>query len=387
MLVVYEFPPIGGGTGLACSQLLTQLADRVDVLIDVVTSGVGAEARVERLATNIEVCHLPVAKQHLHYWRAGELASWTRRALSYASALSRQRSYDVCHCWAGWPSGLIGYRLRQRMPYIVSLRGSDVPGYNKRLYWLDPLLLRHVVRRIWRGATRVVAVSQTLRALALKTQPAALIDVIPNGVDIHHFTPGPNDGRAKVLFVGRLIERKGVQFLLQAFCQVLAAMPDVALTIVGDGPERGRLEKLAAELGVARCVTFAGHLDRDATPVVYRDHAILVLPAVADAMPNVVLEAMAAGLAVVTTATGGREVVRGNGIIVAPGDPSALRTALLDYLTDPELLAHHRRVSRTLAEGMSWAKVAEFNLHLYREAATRSQKVTVPPREFMLGAS
>lgn len=386
LMINYEFPPIGGGTGIACSQLLAELADRPGIAVDLVTSGLGTQRFVGALAGNIEIHRLPTAKADMHFWRAGELFNWTRRAVAYAARLTRQRRYDVCHCWAGWPSGIVGYRLRGRLPYIVSLRGSDVPGYNDRLRLLDPLLMRHVSRRVWGRAARVVAVSRNLRALALKTQPAAVIDVIPNGVDVRRFTPGPGERRG-ILFVGRLIERKGAHFLLAAFKGVLAAVPDTTLTVVGDGPERARLEALAAELGVAGRVGFRGHLARAELPAAYREHAILVLPALADAMPNVVLEAMAAGLAIVTTATGGGEVIRGNGVTVARAEPEALRAALVGYLRDPGLLAQHRAASRRLAEGMAWAAVAEFCLHLYREAVTApALPVPAPPREFQLRA-
>ena len=385
LMIAYEFPPIGGGTGMACSQLLGELAGRTDLEIDLVTSGTEQRTQIVSLGDNITVHRLPVRKRNLHFWRTAELLAWTPRAVAYASHLARRRRYDVCHCWAGWPSGLIGYWLRHRIPYIVSLRGSDVPGYNTRLRFLDPLVMRHVVRRVWGSSARVVAVSRSLRDLALQTQPNAVIDVIPNGVDVRRFVPGPVGRDRQILFVGRLIERKGVHFLLQAFGGVVQRVPDAMLTIVGDGPERERLQIMAAELGLSGRVDFRGNLTGDAIAAVYQEHALLIMPAMADAMPNVVLEAMAAGLAIVTTATGASEVLRGNGITVPCADPASLGHALLTYLTDPVRLAEHRAISRQLATTMSWASVAEFCLELYGEAAAaRPQALPTPPREFRL---
>ncbi len=144
---------------------------------------------------------------------------------------------------------------------------------------------------------------------------------------------------------------------------------------------------MAAELGVAERVVFRGQLGRAELPRVYRENAILVLPALADAMPNVVLEAMAAGLAVVTTPTGGGEVIRGNGVTVERAEPEALRAALLTYLTDAALLAEHRAASRRLAEGMPWSAVAGYCLELYREAVAAPElPVPAPAREFRLSA-
>ena len=386
LMINYEFPPIGGGTGIACSQVLSELAGRPDIIVDLVTSGLATQSSVSSLADNIEIHQLPVIKQDLQHWRGGELFAWTRRAMSYAARLCRQRRYDLCHCWGGWPSGLVGYRLRRRMPYIVGLRGSDVPGYNERLRWLDPLLLQHVARRVWSQAARVVAVSRNLRDLALQTQPRAVIDVIPNGVDVRRFTPADHEHVKRLLFVGRLIERKGVHFLLEAFRGVRAAIPYAELTIVGDGPERARLEAMAGELALSG-VAFRGHLAGDDLPAAYRESAILVLPANAEAMPNVVLEAMAAGLAIVTTPTGGSEVLRGNGVVVPHADPVALRDALVAYLTDPGLVEEHGRISRRLAEGLSWGAVTRCCLAIYREVVTaQARPLAIPAREFELNA-
>jgi hypothetical protein len=95
LMVNYEFPPLGGGTGQACSQLLDELADRRDVEIDLVTSGAASGLERLALARNIELHRVPTPKRDLHYWRAGELFTWTRRALRYADALTTERAYAL----------------------------------------------------------------------------------------------------------------------------------------------------------------------------------------------------------------------------------------------------------------------------------------------------
>jgi L-malate glycosyltransferase len=387
LMVNYEFPPLGGGTGIACSQLLEELGGRRDIEVELVTSDTGSAVERTRFAKGVTVHRLPTPKRDMQYWRASELLGWTRRALVHADALSRDRRFDLCHCWAGWPSGIVGYWLRRRQPYVVSLRGSDVPGYNKRLRVLDPLVMRHLCRQVWGRSARVVAVSRSLRALAHETQPDARIDVIPNGVDVRRFTPGDEDGRG-LLFVGRLIERKGADVLVEAFGLLAAAHPDLTLTIVGDGPERPRLEEIARGHGLGGRVSFRGHLEREALAQAYRDAAVFVLPAASDAMPNVVLEAMAAGLAIVTTRTGAAELLRGNGQMVERADPEDLRAALERYLEDPGLLAQHRHASRRLAEQMSWSSVADFFLAVYAEVITAPEHVvSAPGREFRMPAT
>ena len=339
------------------------------------------------MAGNVLVHRLPVRKHSHQHWRAGELGSWTWWALGYAARLSRERRFGLCHCWAGWPSGLVGYRLRHRLPYVVSLRGSDVPGYNERLRRLDPLVMSHVSRRVWSRAARIVAVSRNLRNLAYATSPEAIIDVIPNGVDVGFFTPGPAQAGG-LLFVGRLIERKGVHLLIEAVAGLAAGQPTPTLTIVGDGPERQRLEAMTRRLGLSDRIAFRGQLGREALAAAYRDAAILVLPAVTDAMPNVVLEAMASGLAIVTTRTGGAELVQGNGVVVDRADPESLRAAIAGYVAAPDLLATHREASRRLAQGLSWRAVGSYFLDVYGEvmAMSAGRSASIPAREFQLPA-
>jgi glycosyltransferase involved in cell wall biosynthesis len=135
--------------------------------------------------------------------------------------------------------------------------------------------------------------------------------------------------------------------------------------IVGDGPERLRLERFARELGIADRVDFRGAVQQAELPAFYQAATVFVMPALQEGMSNAVLEAMASGLPIVVTATGGSEAIRGNGAIVAPGDASAIRSALSAYREHPELLRRHGRRSRELAEAMSWELMSRAFVDLY----------------------
>ncbi|MFZ1428228.1 MAG: glycosyltransferase family 4 protein [Geminicoccaceae bacterium] len=370
LVLCYETPPIGGGTGVACMQVLHALAHRTDLHIDMISSGPGR--RLEVVHQGSAAIHLlPVGKRDLNHWRPDELCRWMVGAVRRATELMRDEPYDLCHCWSGFPAGLVGWWLRHRQPYLVSLRGSDVPGYNRRLRLLDPLLLGHIARRVWRDAAGVVAVSRSLQALAQRTATDLPIGILPNGVDADHFRPGANGGSPSLVFAGRLIPRKGVAFLLDAVAMLKARHAGLNLTIAGDGPERGALETRCQQLGIGPQVTFTGRLDRGELARLLGRSGILVLPAVADAMPNVVLEGMAAGMAIVATQTSAAGIVHDNGAIVPPGDPTALAAAIERYLVDPALLVQHQRRSRVLALGRSWDAVADDHLGHYLDALAR----------------
>lgn len=80
-----------------------------------------------------------------------------------------KKKYSICHSWFGWPTGVIAYFNRKKVPYIIALRGSDVPRYNVRLKWLDKFVFSPVSKFVWRNASHVIANSKGLKELALKT--------------------------------------------------------------------------------------------------------------------------------------------------------------------------------------------------------------------------
>lgn len=177
------------------------------------------------------------------------------------------------------------------------------------------------------------------RRLQQERVPTHRIAVIPNGLDLTRFrTPaGQRSGRI-VATVANLRPEKGHRTLLEAARTVLARHPDVRFRLVGDGPERTALQRLAAEHGVAHAVDFLGHRDDVAELLATAD--IAAIPSTSEAFPNAAVEAMATGLPIVASAVGGLlELVRDgyNGVLVPPANPTALAEALEQLLSDEPL--------------------------------------------------
>lgn len=105
----------------------------------------------------------------------------------YARKLQAEKNYDMVHAFFGIPCGLVAMLLK--IPYLVSRRGSDVPFYNRRFYWLDKLIFKRLSRIDWSKAKKVVANSVGLKELALKSSPGLQISMIYNGVDLDRFYP------------------------------------------------------------------------------------------------------------------------------------------------------------------------------------------------------
>ncbi len=205
-------------------------------------------------------------------------------------------------------------------------------------------------------ATHVVAVSDRVAAYAAREFriPPDRLTTICNGVDLDRFRPAPRHGFGGGPVIGstaRLHAENDHATLLRAFSRLSTRWPEAELLLVGRGPEEARLKALAEDLGTFTRIHFVGE-QGDVAPFLHQMH-LYVQPSVAAGMPNSVLEAMAAGLPVVATAVGGTpEVVLDGqtGLLVAPGDPSALADALLVLLADRCLAERFGQAGRARVE-------------------------------------
>ena len=366
LILNYEYPPLGGGAGTASRYLLQELSKRGDIQADLITSSLGS-GRVERLSASAAVHFLDIGKSgSIHYQSQADLLVYAFRSLVYARKLLRRRRYDVVHAFFGIPCGVTAMQLG--LPYIVSLRGSDVPFYNHRFEKLDRLVFQRLSRNVWKRAAHVVANSTGLRELALASAPNQPVAVIPNGVDTKFFSPPQKkrrNGRLTLVSTGRLIERKGYGYLIEA----LRGMEGVHLQLVGDGNLRESLAADAGHIGVS--VEFMGPKSRDEVAAILRDADLFVLPSLNEGMSNSLLEALACGLpAVVTDVGGSAELVADavNGAVVPTADVGALRRAIEIYRANPKLSTLHGDASRRTALSMSCAANAEKYVTLYRDA-------------------
>ncbi|MHB8709356.1 MAG: glycosyltransferase, partial [Desulfuromonadales bacterium] len=384
----YEFPPIGGGGANANGYLFREFAGNPELRIDCVTSTMAARDERIPLADNITLHRLAVGKRQLHFWTQREVLHWLWRAEKKAGALLASGHYDLCHAFFGFPSGAVAWRFRQRLPYLVSLRGSDVPGFNPR-FSAQYLLLKPLFRRIWRDAGAVVVNSEGLRRLAASFAPDLSLPVVPNGIDTDEFTPGSPDVReaGHILCVSRLVARKGVQHLVEALPAIVAAVPAARLTVVGEGDLAETLQRSAATLGVTDRVDFIGYVPHDQLPALYRRAQLFVQPSFYEGMSNTVLEAMAAGLPIVATGEGGREeLYQDNAVTVPHGNPALLAGAISQLLNDSSRCRTMGQVSRTIAERFSWRAVAEQYLAIYDNILASTRQPPVPSPQSLLSS-
>jgi glycosyltransferase involved in cell wall biosynthesis len=289
----------------------------------------------------------------------GDAASYLVAALPLIRRLLRIHRYDAVHVFFSLPTGaLLPFLGLRGTPVVVSLRGSDVPGYDEHNPSLQRAhrVLAPLTRWIWRRADRVVAVCESLGQLARRTWPDLRYTVVPNGVDLTLFHPADRATRAgssriRCVAVARLIERKGLGDLIRALA--LLEPGRYQLEIVGGGADEQQLRGLATQLGLADDVHFCGPLARAEVAERYREADLFTLPSSAEAFGNVFAEALASGLPIVGSTTGGiPDLVEheSNGLLVPPGDVLALARAIRRLGDDPGLRAEMALRNRAKAE-------------------------------------
>ena len=373
LMLNYEFPPIGGGAAKANLCLLRQYAGRNEMRVDMLTSAPKPSFVIEKFSENITIHKVGIHKKHLHFWRRSEVIEWLIKAGFYYRRLLRENDYDLAHAFFGFPTGWLCYRNVGKLPYIISLRGSDVPGQHARLQ-LDYKILAPAFRAIWKKASALVACSDGLKERAMRFLPSVSIDVIPNGVELDRFFPAETAEKSEVLrllTVGRLSVTKRIEMLIEAVEILHRTACKVRLTIVGGGKMEQQFRKIAAERELGDAIKITGRMDSEKMPEVYRRNDIFISASMQEGMSNAMLEAMATGLPIVTTRCEGlAELIDGNGLIVEQDSAEEIAKAVKRLADDPELYKRMSTAARKQAEKFDWANVASSYIEKYRKIIT-----------------
>lgn len=386
LFLTQDFPPDPGGIARLYGELCARFpAGGVEVSAPRTTNGADAGA-VEAYVTR-----MPFTFREAR--RITTVARWTRWTRA------RLARGDVALLQVGniRPAGYVAAWLLPRtgIPYVIYVHGKDV--WKEEQKAARSARARWTARRILGRAGAIIANS---RATAARTErlleslgldPAGRVRVVHPATDPDRFRPDAAGaeawrerlglrGRTVVLSVSRLMARKGVDTALHAVARLVPRHPELVYVVGGDGPERGRLERLAAELGIAEHVRFLGAVDDAALPALYAAADVFVLPvreepddAEVEGFGIVFCEAAATGLPVIAGDSGGvADAVRDGetAFLVPPADPGAVADRLERLLADPAL---RRRMGeagrRATVEYYHWDRAAREAWRILEEVA------------------
>lgn len=323
----------------------------------------------------------------LRRWRILRPSLSLRLAVRLAGTMARSRPHLVhIHTSDGagfWEKAVLAEIAHMaRRPVFLHLHGGDFERFLANLSPARARLAKHVLGR----ATRVLILAESWRPLVERFAAAERIALLPNAIHTGEFASGDSPaGRPRLLFLGMLSERKGLDDLRTALQQLSRdGSLDFDCDIVG-GEEvlgaRAHYERTFQQAGLSRWVHFHGPaFGEDKRRFLHRSH-VFVLPSRAESFGIANLEAMAAGLAVISTRTGAipEYLVDGvHGLLVAPGDATALAGAIARSIADPELRLRLGAAARRRAQEYDWSVVGKRLQDLYASALGSLNAVTDP---------
>jgi len=378
VLCTDDFPPEQAGTGVVVENLATHLAEK-GVEVTVVTLADESKEALGRNSGDYRIVKVDCTDL------TNLIGLQTRVAPALIGELReviRTVDADILHVHNRFFfTSLIGAALHSlphcaNVPLVTTLHLGSMNNLNGAVRWVIPAHESTVGRFILAQSSAVITVSQAAKENCRSfnsdlTEPV----VIPNGVDTSLFTPafGRDHGPPRVLFVGRLVRNKGPQTLIRALPAVADAVPDIKVTVIGTGPMRGTLDRLAVTEGVRDHVEFVDYVPNMSDAM--RTADVFCRPSLSEGMPLTVLEAMASGLpSVVTRISGTAELIDDGttGVLVEPRAVNDVADGVQRLLANPD---EARRIGRNaraeVVQNYDWGQRADRVFEVYRQVADR----------------
>lgn len=290
--------------------------------------------------------------------------------------LRERKTYDVIHAHSHLYFSTIFCALVRMIgstPLVVTNHGlisQTAP------MWIQQIYIPTIGRWIYSVADKVICYTDTERDqlidLGIRSEK---ISAIHNGVDTDHFAPQESTSPKKeILWIGKYVPGKGVEYLLRGFQRFSRNFPDYILLMIGRGPQRDDCLKMINDLGLTEKVILKDFVQNKELPDVYRQSSIFVLPSLEEGVPRTILEAMACGVPVVCTELPQLvDIVAGSGILVPVRDSEALAEALIQIVTELDRARELGENGRKrVVSDFSWDDTVRRTLELYEEVIASS---------------
>lgn len=358
-----EFPPIGGGGSTVTKYAIRYMVQAGHTVTLVTSRYKGLPHR--EIIDGATVIRIPAIRKYKDYSSMFELVTFGISALIYCTYFSFKQKVDFTFAFFAVPAGWVAWILSfmRGIPYGVYFGGSDIPNANpSRFSGIYPIITP-LLRAIWRKAQFRSVCSQELQKLAQASDSTVDFLYIPNGVETERFAPvaRPDNPKVKILFIGRLIPRKGFHRVVQALPQVRKETKiPFEVEVVGTGMYRSELDTLAEELQVSDLIRYVGMVPYDSLEKSYQEADIFVLTSLSEGMPSVILEAMGCGLPIIASDVGGNnEIVQEgkNGYLIVGDDVNTLADRLIRLINDSALRKQMGTASRDYSLQYDWKNI------------------------------
>lgn len=372
LMLIPHYPPLIGGAEVFAKTLADYLAERgekVHIVTGRITPLLNKKDNENATLHRVSMVSMKDLVNHSYFYlfTGFPLMMWK------SIALIKREGIDVVHTVGSIASvmGLILSKLTNK-PYISTIQGG-YPKYPDRIINIFGLWL---IRRAFSNSSLVHCISTFLEK-SCRQLGARKTLVIPNGIHLNRLTflnkkeikEKLRIGEEKIILTAaRLIEIKGIKYLIKAFNKVLEDQNNIRLLIIGDGPEKKKLVNLSDQLHLKDRVSFLGHMPQEQVLSYMCASDIFVGPSLVEGLGNVFIEAMACGTPVIGTTVGGiPDIIEDevNGLLVPPGDSKAIANAILKILDDEELrIRFSKKGLMVVKEKFAWDNICE---RIYQE--------------------
>ena len=373
LVIIHEFPPIGGGGGPIARDLSLQWV-KSGHQVRVVTAKFGDLPAFEKI-DGLEVVRLDSHRTESFRAKMGAMIGFLTAAVRYCCFECKDFHPDIIHVHFAVPNGpaAMAAAAKMKVPYVITAHLGDIPGASpeKTKKWFS--FIQPFTPPIWKKAARVIAVSEFSKQMALKSYNVP-IDVIANGIDydkiknpevLPHETP-------EIVFAGRFVPQKNLFQVIKTLSEIKDL--NWHATLIGDGQDREKIEAAAVDAGLTDRISFPGWKTPEEVIEIFHHADILFMPSRTEGLPVTGIQGMACGLALLLSDAGGNPeiiTIGQNGYIHAPDDTEGFAKDFRLLLSEPEKLLKMRRESLIRAAAFDIKNTADEYLKVFGEVINR----------------
>ena len=369
----HEYPPIGGGGGKACQDIVGELVHRGHELV-ILTSNFKGLPKAESYP-NFNLIRVPTARRKLYQAGFLSMGLYILQAVIKGLQIIKKWKPELIHVHFAVPAGFAAFVLHRLtgIPYLLTTHLGDIPGGSpekteKWFRWVFPF-----TKPIWHDAAKVSTVSAFTASLVREKYGITPI-VIPNGITVRESLPILRHNSPEILFAGRFVAQKN----LDVFMDVLESIRDIPwkCVMLGDGPQYGHITSRIKQAGLSDRFSLPGWVEPAQVLSTMEQCDILFMPSLTEGLPVVGVQALEAGLAIIASNVGGFvDLVENdkNGILCFPMDRQTMVEGLRNLLSNQDKLMQARNYSRELAKNFSINEVVDKYESLLLEISSNSK--------------